>query len=227
MGAPVFLNVYDLAPQNAWTLWCGVGVFHTGVEVYGVEYAFGGHEYDVSGVFATNPREAPGAVLFREAVPMGETDLTPQQVQALVQRMGEAYKGNRYHLLQSNCNHFASDLCVQLVGRAPPGWVNRLAGIAVALHCLLPPSWVPPLQTPAVAPRLDGGGGDDGTRVAVSGRSHARLDASSRQCLLPPGAPASDAFLSPPRPITAGAGGGSAGSLNGGGGGGGARLIGR
>jgi hypothetical protein len=26
-----------------------VGVYHTGVEVYGVEYAFGGHDYDVSG----------------------------------------------------------------------------------------------------------------------------------------------------------------------------------
>ena len=35
--------------QNDWTYWCGVGVFHSGVEVYGVEYAFGGHEYDAPG----------------------------------------------------------------------------------------------------------------------------------------------------------------------------------
>ena len=28
--------------QNDWTYWCGVGVFHSGVEVYGIEYAFGG-----------------------------------------------------------------------------------------------------------------------------------------------------------------------------------------
>lgn len=126
-GAGVFLNVYDLTTQmNSWTYWCGVGVFHAGVEVYGIEYAFGGecskragqgeqqqvgvcacvsvafgvcpptnlfrrgveaaashtlsqcqqkpnaqsccclcvaagHDYDVSGVFATRPREAPGA----------------------------------------------------------------------------------------------------------------------------------------------------------------------
>lgn len=46
MGAPVYLNVYDLTPQNGWTYWCGVGVFHTGVEVYGIEYAYGG-EYSV------------------------------------------------------------------------------------------------------------------------------------------------------------------------------------
>lgn len=43
MVARVVLNVYDLADTyNSWTYWCGVGVFHSGVEVYGVEYAFGG-----------------------------------------------------------------------------------------------------------------------------------------------------------------------------------------
>mmetsp|Transcript_29398 Transcript_29398/g.86919 ORF Transcript_29398/g.86919 Transcript_29398/m.86919 type:complete len:88 (+) Transcript_29398:557-820(+) len=39
----VIVNVYDItADYNAWTYWCGVGVFHAGVEVYGVEYAYGG-----------------------------------------------------------------------------------------------------------------------------------------------------------------------------------------
>jgi hypothetical protein len=42
-GAQVFLNVYDLTTEmNSWTYWCGVGVFHAGVEVYGIEYAYGG-----------------------------------------------------------------------------------------------------------------------------------------------------------------------------------------
>ncbi|GIL72375.1 hypothetical protein Vretimale_4154 [Volvox reticuliferus] len=154
--APVVLNIYDLAPQNSWTYWCGVGIFHSGVEVYGVEYAYGGHDYDYSGVFATNPRDAPGQVVFRESIPMGETDLTQQEIHHLVQRMGNDYKGNNYHLLQRNCNHFASDLCRQLVGKEAPNWINRLAGIAVMLHCLIPTSWVPPLQTPSAAPVLGG-----------------------------------------------------------------------
>ncbi|KAG2494192.1 hypothetical protein HYH03_007550 [Edaphochlamys debaryana] len=152
--APVTLNIYDLAPQNNWTYWCGVGIFHSGVEVYGVEYAYGGHDYDYSGVFATNPRDAPGQVIFRESVPMGETNLSQQEIHHLVQRMGNEYKGNNYHLLQRNCNHFASDLCRQLVGKEAPTWINRLAGIAVMLHCLIPSSWVPPLQTPSGAPLL-------------------------------------------------------------------------
>ena len=41
-GEPVYLNIYDLSDQNSWTYWCGVGIFHSGLEVYGVEYAYGG-----------------------------------------------------------------------------------------------------------------------------------------------------------------------------------------
>lgn len=151
MGAPVIVNVYDLSSQNSWSYWCGVGIFHAGVEVYGIEYAYGGHEYDYSGVFATKPRDAPGPVVFRESIPVGDTTLSQAEVQQLVQQMGLQYKGNTYHLLQCNCNHFASDLCQRLSGRPAPGWINRLAGLAIALHCLLPTTWVPPLTTPSVA----------------------------------------------------------------------------
>ncbi|EFN55274.1 hypothetical protein CHLNCDRAFT_13602, partial [Chlorella variabilis] len=129
---------------NDWTYWCGVGVFHSGVEVYGVEYAFGGHEFDAPGVFATNPRHAPGTVAWREAIPVGHCDLSPAEVHAVVQQMGAQYRGNRYHLLQMNCNHFSSDLCSRLTGQEAPSWINRLASIAVSLHCLLPTGWVPP-----------------------------------------------------------------------------------
>lgn len=150
----MYLNIYDLSDQNSWTYWCGVGIFHSGLEVYGVEYAYGGHEYDVSGVFATNPKDAPGPVLFRESVLVGHTQMSPQRVQQAVQEMGEQYKGNAYHLLQRNCNHFSSDLCVKLTGQPAPLWINRLAGMAVMLHCLIPTAWVPPLSPPTASPVL-------------------------------------------------------------------------
>eukprot|EP00882_Tetradesmus_deserticola_P014918 GHRQ01015875.1.p1 GENE.GHRQ01015875.1~~GHRQ01015875.1.p1 ORF type:complete len:196 (+),score=45.85 GHRQ01015875.1:905-1492(+) len=176
--APVTLNVYDLTSQmNSWTYWCGVGVFHAGVEVYGIEYAYGGHDYDVSGIFATRPREAPGAA-FRESIHMGETDLTAAQVQHLVQQMGHHYKGNKYHLLQLNCNHFASDMCLQLTAKPVPSWVSRLAGLAVMLHCFLPGSWVPPLQTPSAMPEVQ-------SNVPVArGKRRAITRDASRQKLL-------------------------------------------
>jgi hypothetical protein len=55
---------------------------------------------------------------------MGETDKTPAQVQQLIAQMGYQYRGNSYHLLQKNCNHFASDLCKELTGLEPPSWVG-------------------------------------------------------------------------------------------------------
>jgi hypothetical protein len=148
--APVYLNVYDLSPHNALLQCLGFGgVYHSGVEAHGVEYAYGAHAHACSGVFATPPRECAGAVGFRTSLYVGETDLAADQVQALVARMGaRRYHGNRYHLLQHNCNAFAAELSAELTrgrGLPPPAWVNRLAGLAVALHCLLPASWVPPL----------------------------------------------------------------------------------
>ena len=55
-----------------------------------------GHEFDAPGVFATNPRQAPGTVAWREAVPIGHTHLSQAEVHALVQEMGAQFKGNRW-----------------------------------------------------------------------------------------------------------------------------------
>jgi len=175
--APVYLNVYDLSPHNTLLNCVGLGgVYHSGVEAHGVEYAYGAHPHACSGVFATPPRECAGAVGFRTAVYVGETSLAPDEVQALVARLGSRrYHGNRYHLLQHNCNAFAAELSAELTGGRglpPPAWVNRLAGLAVALHCLLPVSWVPPL---IMAPPPTGGGQHQHQQQQSSGRQ--RYDA--------------------------------------------------
>lgn len=105
-----------------------------------------------AGVFATNPREAPGTVTWRQAIDLGETSLAPAEVYAIVQQMGVEYRGNAYHLLQMNCNTFSDDFARRLTGHGAPPWVNRLANFAVTLHCLLPQGWVPPLKTPGAVP---------------------------------------------------------------------------
>lgn len=153
----VYLNVYDLSDQNNCLYWCGFGVFHSGVEVFGAEYAYGGHDLEISGIFHTEPKKPPGPVEFRVSIPMGVCRLSKTEVERLVDQMGQGYKGNTYHLLQKNCNHFSNAFCKELVGRRAPTWVNRLAGLAVLCHCLLPATWVPPLNTPS---QLQGEGKD-------------------------------------------------------------------
>ncbi|XP_038977350.1 uncharacterized protein LOC103718949 isoform X5 [Phoenix dactylifera] len=98
-NAPVYLNVYDLTPMNGYVYWAGLGIYHTGVEVHGVEYAFGAHDYPTSGVFEVEPRQCPG-FRFRKSIFMGTTCLDPMQ-----------------------------DICYKLTGNRIPKWVNRLARI--------------------------------------------------------------------------------------------------
>ncbi|KAK9842103.1 hypothetical protein WJX81_008544 [Elliptochloris bilobata] len=151
----VVLNIYDLH-DNSWLYHLGIGIFHSGVQIHGVEYAYGGHEYDMSGVFATAPRDAPGPVTWRESVVIGYTSLEPHEVQDVVQHLGYEFRGNSYHLLERNCNHFSEALCEKLTGERTPSWVNRLAGLAVMLHCILPSALgLPPLlTTPSVKPAV-------------------------------------------------------------------------
>lgn len=60
---------------------------------------------------------------YRESILMGETVLSPVEIGQLINKMGYYYKGSSYHLLQRNCNHFASDLTKELVGKRAPSWV--------------------------------------------------------------------------------------------------------
>ena len=62
-------------------------------------------------------------MVWRESVVIGETDMDPQEVQEVVQQLGGTYRGNAYHLLERNCNHFSDELCHKLTGHHAPPWV--------------------------------------------------------------------------------------------------------
>ncbi|VVD01141.1 unnamed protein product [Leptidea sinapis] len=74
---PVVLNVYDMYTAGA-----GVGVFHSGVEVHGSEWAYGGHPYAFTGVFEITPkdeRELGEQFRFRQSVHIGYTDFSEEE----------------------------------------------------------------------------------------------------------------------------------------------------
>lgn len=134
---PVFLNVYDLTPMNGYAYWAGFGIFHSGVEVHGVEYAFGAHDYPTSGVFEVKPRQCPG-FKFRKSIFVGTTCLNRVQVMEFIEHHSASYNGDTYHLIAKNCNHFCEDICYKLTGKHIPKWVNRLAKIGSVFNCVLP-----------------------------------------------------------------------------------------
>jgi len=67
-GSPVLLHIYDLSPLNQPALdHVGCGIYHSGVEVAGVEYTFASG----AGVFTDMPKQAQGAV-YSHSVNLGE-----------------------------------------------------------------------------------------------------------------------------------------------------------
>ncbi|KAJ8477991.1 hypothetical protein OPV22_021718 [Ensete ventricosum] len=136
-AVPVYLNVYDLTPINGYAYWLGLGVYHSGVLVHGVEYAYGAHEHPTTGIFEGEPRQCPGFT-FRKSILIGRTDLGPREVRALMEEMATEYTGDTYNLVSKNCNHFCDEACLRLTGKLIPKWINRLAKIGYLCNCVLP-----------------------------------------------------------------------------------------
>ncbi|XP_028762656.1 deSI-like protein At4g17486 isoform X2 [Neltuma alba] len=145
-SAMVYLNVYDLTPMNNYFYMFGIGIYHSGIEVHGMEYGFGAHEYPTSGVFEVEPRSCPGFI-FRRSVFLGTTDMSISEFRSFMETLASKYHGDTYHLIAKNCNHFTDEVCQQLTGKSIPAWVNRLARVGSFCNCLLPES----LQVAAVA----------------------------------------------------------------------------
>ncbi|CAA2960656.1 deSI At4g17486 [Olea europaea subsp. europaea] len=136
-AVPVYLNVYDLTPMNEYAYWLGLGIYHSGVQVHGIEYAFGAHEHSTTGIFEVEPKQCPGFT-FRKSILVGRTDLGPKEVHAFMEKLSDEYSGNTYNLIARNCNHFCNDVCLQLTRRPIPKWVNRLAHLGLFCNCVLP-----------------------------------------------------------------------------------------
>ena len=137
VGERVTLNVYEFArfldsPSLRALDKLGLGVYHSGLEVRGVE-----HTFTVQGIVATPPKIAHQCRWKLEVV-VGYTLKTGAEVDAIIAALGRAdpagaFAVGRYSSARRNCNHFTDALARALTGRAIPGWVNRVAGLSAVL----------------------------------------------------------------------------------------------
>ncbi len=204
----MFLNVYDLYQGNDALAPLGLGFYHTGIEVHGSEYSYGGG----GGIIRHSPRNpptgsTPGAFTpFRLQLVLGEVHATSSEVERVVDGLRSTWLGDQYHILTRNCNSFSDELCIKLLNKRIPGWVNRLAGLGAYFSCCLPANLnpPPPSSTPsssAASPspprplrgstvgvgrsmRIGGGGGGGGgasATVAAGGDERAKRAAAAER----------------------------------------------
>lgn len=147
----VYVNVYDMYTMNSYTSAIGIGIYHCGVEVYGVEYGYGGHPFPFSGIFEMIPKDSEElgeTFRFKESIEIGQTDFTKVEIEQIVILLGREYRGIDYHLMNRNCNSFSSQFCKTICGEDIPSWVNRLAYLTTFvpfIERVIPKEWISPI----------------------------------------------------------------------------------
>ncbi|XP_063901784.1 deubiquitinase DESI2-like [Zophobas morio] len=149
----VLLNVYDMHWSNYLTDWLGLGCYHSAVEVYKREYAFGGGDTPKTGIFVTAPRQLEKEIeelKYKMTIFLGTTTLSEDEVQELALSLACNYSARSYHLLEKNCNHFSEDFAKRLCGVDInfPIWVNKLAAYAKTVPWLIPSTHLNPPTSP-------------------------------------------------------------------------------
>lgn len=161
----VRIHVYDLLPKDAeielFSWGChvpigqcfvtmndglhalGSGAYHVGVEVNGVEFAYGANDVpSLSGVFTCHPRSSPG-YQYRTTLDFGDRisseprgDGNVYDGQQIMQGMAREYLGCDYDLLRRNCCTFARDACLRLgvTEDEIPSWFLHLSSAGAEAH---------------------------------------------------------------------------------------------
>lgn len=132
-------------------------MYHTGVEVLGAEYVFGGGDTTFSGVTLQRPRIPPlgSGWTFYQTVDIGPLQGSRDESLRAIAELRSDFPASSYDLVSRNCNHFSDALCQRLCGHGIPTWVNRLANLGGAVRGAVGAA---PAQAEG-RPRAEGGAG--------------------------------------------------------------------
>ena len=54
---------------------------------------------------------------YKQSLHLGNTDFTEHEVEKILEQLGKEFRGDRYHLMNRNCNHFTGAFSQILTGR--------------------------------------------------------------------------------------------------------------
>jgi hypothetical protein len=165
------LNVYNASKEGVElpTFLKCVGFYHSGVEINGIEYSFAG----VTGVYECRKGDYGPVV---ESVDLGNSYVSSPDIPKLISDMRAHFRGDTYHVILHNCNHFSDALVRACMNNLSgiPGWVNRAARIASCCRCFFQSSMTEE-QRPLVNPTFTGQG------ISLSNNSRGQFHRLTRE----------------------------------------------
>lgn len=125
---PVCLRVYDISGGAA-RIWSPIvlgrrveGVWHSGVEVFGYEYFYGG------GIVKMRPENVENTfgIVPLKTHHLGSTNISRVEFENHLQAIKPMFKREVYDLVNWNCNHFSDHVSRHLLNRSIPAYILDL-----------------------------------------------------------------------------------------------------
>ena len=140
---PVYLNIYNVTTINSCLEILGFGLYHTSVGMYDLEFSYGGHEEEDTGIVVVDKGNSAGLTL-RESILVGVTHYSADEVDDIVDTFGEFWHGKDYDPFAKNCNNFTEQLISHICDHDKfyvPSYVNRFCKLGSVFRM-----WFKPLQ---------------------------------------------------------------------------------
>ena len=141
-GTEIILHVYLLGDDPNMSRFhslapLGLGLYHSGVEINGYEFCYGGDVSNSgSGVMHLPPLTIQGAK-YHCSYLMGVVN-DSKLLYTILEETRRQFIAKDYSLVSQNCNHFADALCQRLLGKRIPSYINRLARMGSWCKFILP-----------------------------------------------------------------------------------------
>ena len=79
----VYLNIYNVTNINGCLEVLGFGLYHTSVGMYDLEFSYGGHDMENSGIVVVDKGNSAGLVL-KESLPVGLTYYSGDEIDEII-----------------------------------------------------------------------------------------------------------------------------------------------
>ena len=121
----------------------GFGLYHTSVGLYDLEFSYGGHDMEASGIVVVDKGNTAGLTL-KESLPVGLTYYSGDEIDDIIDTFGDFWHGKDYDPFAKNCNNFTEHLIRHVCDNENfyvPSYVNRFTKLGSVFRM-----WFKPLQ---------------------------------------------------------------------------------